>query len=255
MSVYYYVSLFPMEGLIASQLEPVSFGTYMSIGSSRTSADKLIFAEIEGDFGRDFDWKYAQENCVEHEDGRPKNSLYLSIYRILEFLDPAKIKAVYLTTRDGRSLPLKPQTLQSPPSKAFFLYQELCPIIPMVVSRLDPMAFCDYMTAEKSKTSVPVLAFADLKVIDFDNPENTGNIGPVYDGMISHIKNCVSAVTGANGKNAKIVDRSHTQAFSYQSIDSGIYIGKGKNLAYFPMLSLEDIQNNHYEWGKSAQIL
>ena len=37
MAVHYYLSVFPMEALIASQLDPMHFGAYMATGSKKGS--------------------------------------------------------------------------------------------------------------------------------------------------------------------------------------------------------------------------
>jgi predicted HD phosphohydrolase len=84
MKIRYYFSIFPMEALIASQLEPVHFGSYMATGTKKGSAEKIIFCELLHDFGDYFDWNYAHERCVPHPTGEPKNSLYLAVYRVLE---------------------------------------------------------------------------------------------------------------------------------------------------------------------------
>ena len=64
MSTYYYLSVFPMEALIASQLEPDQFATYMAIGSKKGSQEQIIFIEIDGGFAGAFDWKHAEEKCI-----------------------------------------------------------------------------------------------------------------------------------------------------------------------------------------------
>ena len=84
MEVYYYLTVFPSEALIASQLNPEQFGAYMATGSKKGSAERLIFIEVEPGFGDYFDWKYAGERTVPHPNGDPKHSVYLSVYRALE---------------------------------------------------------------------------------------------------------------------------------------------------------------------------
>ncbi len=256
MRIHYYVSLFPMEALIASQLEPRQFGSYMATGSKKGSAEKIIFAEMEGDFGDYFRWDYAHENCVQHPNGDPKNSLYLAVYRVLENIPLPQFQSLYLTTTDGRSLELE-KSGYSPPDQArtFFVYKELCPVNPIVVSSLDPVGFAAYMTDPESLTSVPMLVFTDLKMIDFDNTEITGNIGRVYERKIEHLKDCVFDVTERKGKVNKIFDRSYIESFSYQAVKSGIFIGNGEELIEYPMKSSEELREQHYEWAKSAMIL
>ncbi len=112
MKIHYYLTLFPVEALIASQLTPVQFGSYMATGSKKGSFENIIFIELTGEFGDYFDWKYAHEKCVPHGNGNPKNSLYLSVYRTLEHIPFSVMDTLYLTTRDGRTLPLEKSELE-----------------------------------------------------------------------------------------------------------------------------------------------
>ena len=61
MSLNYYLSVFPTEALIASELGPDQFGAYMATGSKKGSAEQIIFFDLEGDFDSVFDWDYAKE--------------------------------------------------------------------------------------------------------------------------------------------------------------------------------------------------
>ncbi|MCF7928818.1 MAG: hypothetical protein K9L68_07710 [Spirochaetales bacterium] len=254
MTIHYYVSLFPMEALIASQLEPEAFGAYMAIGSRKGSNERLIFAEINGEFGNDFDWDYAAERCVSHEDGEPKHSLYLSVYRTIEKIPLTQYRNLYLTTRDGRSLPINPTRYTGGVRKSIYIYQELSPINPLVVSSMPPEDFTDFITAESQKIHVPVLVFADLKVIDFKTPEQTGNIGGIYDRNSEHIQSCIESVEGG-GKPTKTIDRSHIESFSYQAIDRGIFFGSEEEILFFPMPDYNTLRMHHYAWAKSALII
>lgn len=255
MSKHYYLSVFPMEALIVSELEPTAFAAYQAIGSKKGAAEKDIFIELEAPFGEDFDWKYGEERCVSHADGRPKNSVYLGVYRVLERIPLSQLGSMYLVNRDGRALEISKTSYTDIPKRDFYVYQELCPIYPLVVSKLDPKAFVKSMTDPKHKVSVPQLVFTDLKVIDFDNMEQTGNIGALYDKNIVHLKDCINSVLTQPDKESKTIDRSHVESFSFQIIHNGIYIGNQEGLVMYSMPSIEEIKDKHYEWGLSAMII
>ena len=257
METRFYLSIFPLEALIASQLPPDQFGQYMATGTKNGSYEKLMFAEIEGGFGNFFDWKHAEENCVAHENGEPKHSLWMSVYRTLENVPLSALKELYLVTNDGRSLKLEPREYRAPDfDRKFWVYQELCPIRPLVVSTYDPATFSEHMTHPDVKVAVPKIAFADLKVINFDNLEDTGNVGSVYDTNLEHLKQCIVSVTaGDNVKKVKNVERSRTESFGYQTINQSIYIGEGRNVVEYKMPSIDDIRKNHFDWGRSALVL
>lgn len=256
MDTRFYLSIFPLEALIASQLPPERFGQYMATGRKNGSYEKLVFAEIEGGFGNYFDWKHAKENCVRHDDGEPKHSLWMSVYRTLENVPLSALRELYLTTNDGRSLRLEPNEYQEPDvDRGYWVYQELCPIRPLVVSAYDPVTFSQHMTHKDVKVSVPKIAFCDLKVIDLNNLEDTGNVGTVYDTNLDHLKACIASVTSAEVKKVKNVERSRTESFGYQTISRGVYIGEGRNVVEYRLPSHDDIRMNHFEWGRSAMVL
>jgi hypothetical protein len=255
MQIRYYLSVNPIEALIASQLTPDQFGLYMAIGRKNGSHEKMMFLEIDGGFGSYFDWPYAEQRCVPHEDGSPKHSVWMSVYRVLENVPLSAMRSLFLTTQDGRTLELdRAEYQEGNKDRDYYVYQELCPITPLVVSALQPKAFCTQMTDRNNKVSVPQMVFADLKVIDFDNPTETGNIGPIYDKNLDHLKDCVLAVTSGSGKKNKNVERS-MMSFSYQIIDSGIYIGSGAEMLFYRMKTFSEIRQHHYDWGRSAMIL
>jgi hypothetical protein len=245
-----------MEALIASHLPPLQFGAYMATGTKNGSFEKIAFIEVESGFGDYFDWDHARERCVPHEDGQPKHSVWMSVYRALEHVPMDKMKSLYLATGDGRTMEIERREFAaSEMDRPFWVYQELCPVRPLVVSTYDPPTFSEYMTHENVKVAVPKIAFADLKVIDFDNLEHTGNVGSTYDSNLDHLKECIRAVTSNAVKKVKNVERSRTESFGYQIINHGIYIGSGRELVMYPMPPKDEIRQKHYDWGRSALIL
>ena len=257
MAIHYYLSVFPMEALVASQLDPPQFGAYMATGSKKGSNEQIIFIEIEGGFGSDFDWKDAEDRCVPHPNGDPKHSVYLGVYRILERVPTDALGAMYLTTRDGRTLELEKRAYERPEShtRSYFVYQELCPVNPVIVSRLDPRDFGAYMTEEANKIHVPKLLFADLKVINFEDRKNTGNIGSLYDNKIPHLMQCVSDVTGAEMKINKTLTRTYVESFAFQTIDYALYVADSDTIVMYRMPSIDEIKQIDYDWGRSANII
>ncbi len=253
MQTHFYLSVSPIEALIASQLEPEQFGQYMAIGSKNGSYERIMFIELEGGFGDHFDWEYARQRCVAHASGDPKHSVWMGVYRVLEHVPLTAMKTMYLTTKDGRSLPLEPSDRIPNHTRPFYVYQELCPLTPLVVSALTPKQFAGFMTDPHNHVSVPSVVFSDLKVVDFENPEATGNIGGAYDRNLEHLKSCVHDVTTKADKPNKNVERS-VSSFSYQIIRDGVYVGNGDGLVFYPMPDADTIRRDHYDWGRSAMV-
>ena len=255
MSVNYYLSIFPVEALIASELNAEQFGAYMATGSKKGSAEQIIFIEVEGGFGDDFDWAWADEKCVSHPNGDPKHSVYLSVYRTLEKIPIKQLGRLYLTTRDGRTLGLeKDDYREGINGRNFYIYHELCPVSPVIASIQDPEDFARDITDPGRKIYLPKIVFADMKVPDFDNSSKTGNLGSMYDNKSAHVLNCISSVTGNKGKKNKTIDRSHVESFSFQIIGNAVYIGDGDSLAEYRMPPVEDIKKINYDWGRSALL-
>lgn len=255
MSIHYYLSVFPLEALIASELDPEAFGVYMATASHRGSSEPHTFIEVNPPLDDSFDVTYAEQKCT-GQTGRKKSSVYLSIYRTLERIPLSSLGTLYLVTRDGRSLPLEPDRLEgiTPSTKQFYLYQELCPIRPVVVTTLAPSQFCQYMTHEDTKIRVPRIAFADLRVIDFENLDDAGNIGDLYHKNLQHLKDCVLSVTSKKEKTAKTLDRARVESFTYNLIDTGIYVGDQQAVIYYRMKSVRELNMYHHPWARSAMI-
>ncbi len=255
MDIHYYLSVSPLEALIASQLTPEQFGYYMSMGKKNGSYERIMFFEVEGGFGNYFDWDYAKERCVPHEDGAPKNSVWVSAYRTLEHVELDKLMALYLTTADGRSLEIKPTELSAAEeNRKYYVYQEISPNTPLVVSALSPREFGKYLTDPAYHIVVPKVVFADLKVVDFESYERTGNIGRTYDRNLDHLRECIHDVLSNPAKPNKNVERS-MDSFSYQIINHAVYVAAGDKLVSFPMPSLDELRQHHFFWARSAMVI
>lgn len=255
MAIHYYFMVFPMEAFVASELEPETFASYMATGKTKSSSEPLIFIEVAGGFGDYFDWNYAQKKCIPHTDGRPKNSLYLSIYRTLEHIPLDALGILYLVTRDGRALPLEKFSYENPVEwKGYALYKELCPVTPLAVSSLDPKKFGEYMTDSVNKVHLPAILFADLKVVDFKDMQNSGNVGDIYDGNIQHLVHCIENLQSGKGKLLKVVDRSYTNKFGYQVIQNGLYAADENGIVMYKMPDRKELKQKWYDWGRSALI-
>ncbi len=257
MAVHYYLSVFPMEALIASQLDPSQFGAYMATGSKKGSREQIIYIEVSGGFGDVFDWELAEEKCIPHPTGDPKHSVYLGVYRALERTPITALMSMFLTTRDGRTLELQPKEYERPDNedRGYFVYQELCPSNPVIVSKLAQGTFGKYMTNPSNKVHMPTLAYADLKVINFDDRENTGHIGSLYDHKVPHLMQCISEVTSGEMKTNKTLTRTHVESFAFQTIDHGLYVSKDSEICMYSMPSIDEIKKIDYDWGRSANII
>ena len=254
METHLYLSVMP-EALIASQLSPESFGVYYATGSQKKSRSQAMFFEIAPEFRNPyFDIEAGYQRLVPHEDGSPKRSVYISIYRVLEHIDLKAIRKLYLTTQDGRTLGLDVAESVPESTGEMHLYQEIAPVHPRAVSTLGPKEYFEFLhNPEKSMVTVPALCFVELSLGGLaENPEFGSAQGLPYSN-IDHYRQCLSELK-TKTINIKMVDRIHRAALHYRIVKSGFYLGNTGGLLFFPMPSDEYLRAHEYKWWRSAHM-
>ena len=252
--IHLYYSLIP-AALIASQLTPEQFGQYYATGYGYRSKGQALFFEVDPGFRHDyFEIDKAYAECVAHPDGRPKNSVYVSTYRVLEHMPVSALGTLYLVTPYGATLGLDRSTAELPSDSGLHLYRELDPVSSLVASSQNPRDFYEGITIKPSKlVKFPGLAFVELAIGELaSNPEHGHIIDLPYDNLV-HLRESLAAV-GQPGKNTKIVERVQSAQFQYRSVKqgSGFFFGNGTEMAYYPMPSHSYLRENHPLWWRSA---
>ena len=251
MDIHYYLLCYRLEALVASHLEPEAFGRYMAVGTQKLSRGHVVFAQIDPDLKSDyFRLGDIRERCVPRPDGSPKRSKYISIYRVLEHLDLSAIGKLYLTTADGRVLGLDAAGYDATSEVAGpHIYQELCPVSPLVVSSLAPAGFSKFMTDPGNAISVPRLFFADL-LVDQDESGQLAGYLPYPEPM--HILECLKEIKGGRGKPTKTVNRTPVMNAFFRTIRRGFFVGDQQGLKFYPFPSLRELEVQHARWWRSA---
>jgi hypothetical protein len=99
MSKFIYLTATP-EALIASMLPPAEFGSYLSTGTKKRNKGQAIFFEVDlAKIEKLIDMDSLNKRCVAKADGKPKNSVYLSVYKVLELIPLSALKNLYLITQ------------------------------------------------------------------------------------------------------------------------------------------------------------
>jgi hypothetical protein len=266
MRIRYYMMCFRFEALVASHLEPEEFGIYMAVGTKKLASGKVMFFEVDP-FPRPgaveppyFRLDDIETRCAPRPDGGPKRSKYISVYRVLEHLSLEQFGALYLTTSDGRVLKLDdapwdggssaPAGSSIAPS-AVNLYQELCPLLPMVVSTQGPDEFLRGMTDPRNPVSAPRLLIADLRL----NRDVAGHLAgdlPYTDAR--HIEECVRELEQDASKPSKTVSRTpRTQGF-FRVIRRGFFLGDSTGLKFYRFPTVDELEIHHAGWWRSAQM-
>lgn len=250
-----YLSLIP-EALIASMLTPEEFGVYYAVGSVKKSRGEAIFFEIDPKYRHDeLPIQTALERCIPHDDdGAPKRSVYISIYRALERISLDAIKKLYLVTQDGRVLGLDPSEIYAEESVGLHLYQEIAPVHPLVVSNLGPKGFYELIVKNPDNfVKVPSICFAELNLGKLaENPE-LDSAGDLPYRNIDHLRQCLIDLR-TKTIHTKMVDRISSASFPYRTLKSGIFIGNHEKLLFFALPSPEELRANHYRWWRSANM-
>lgn len=252
MAVHLYLSTMP-EALIASMLTPIDFGTYYAVGTEKKSRGQAQFLAVDRSFSSDyFPMSEIDSRCVPHPDGRPKHSVYLSVYRVLEHVPLSAIGSLYLATRDGRVLEIPPsRDLPSFPL-TYRMYQEICPVAPRVVSSLSPKEFASFMTDPARSIHVPKIFFAQLSLGELSENPDAGSVRDLPYPNIEHLRSCIKELKTDSHKSTKTVDRIAPTEFPYRMVQHGFFLGDAKGLLFYPMPSERELQTTHYVWWRSA---
>jgi hypothetical protein len=248
-----YLSLIP-EALIASQLEPAAFGAYYAVGRHLHAHGEAMFFEVDPAF-RDvsFPFALADERCVTQPNGDPKSSVYLGIYNILGRVPVSALKSLYLVTDDGRTIELQRGDYTPDSEHPLHLYQEFCPITPLVASRLEPHDFCNSITDPAHPVNVPRIAFAELKLGALSTDPANGNGDDLPYVAIRHLRD-VLLDFAKNTKDSKLVLKQVKQGVIYRMVERGFYVGDHLDFAYYPFPSPDELQSTYYDWWRSAQV-
>jgi hypothetical protein len=253
MSTYIYLTCNP-EALVASMLAPEQFGQYMSTGTKKKNKGQTIFFEIDlPSIEHLIDMKSLEKRCVAKPDGGPKSSVYLSVYRVLEMIPMASFRSLYLTTDHGIVLELKRSAYDksAEPANALHLYQELCPVSPMVASSLAPSVFAKKLTDGSSTISLPKLFFVDLKLGELATQPLSGSAEHLPYTNVGHLRDCLEIVRGEYEKHMKTVIRIFSGELLYRTIATGFWIGENEELIFYPYPKMSDLEMINYNFFRS----
>ena len=250
MKKYVYLCITP-ESLIASHLPPGEFGAYLATGTRKRLRGQAIFLEVEPGNLNKILLDHLNERLVPYEDGEPKRSVYLSIYRALENTPLEAMKNLYLVSDDGKVLELKPGSYPSREKDVIHLYQQLTPISTRVVSKLSPPEFINFLTDPGKAVSAPKLFMVDLKLnqLAFDPGAPIHNLPyPNPD----HLRACIARLMTSEERLTKTVIRQSKNDLSYRTIEDGFFMGDQENYLFYPFPSIERLEGEHYSWWRSA---
>jgi len=250
MSKYVYLTSNP-EALVASMLPPEGFGMYLSTGTKKRNKGQTIFFEVDlGKIENLIDMNSLNKRCVAKEDGSPKSSVYLSVYRTLEMIPVSTLKSLYLTTDHGCTLELKKSAYDKAREKkgALHLYQELAPVTPLVASGLAPSDFVKRLTDGSTPICLPKLFFVELKLGELATNPLGGSAEHLPYTNIGHLRDCLEILKGEYDKHMKTVQRIFSGTLLYRTIESGFYVGEKDEIAWYPYPLMKELEDINYEF-------
>ena len=159
---------------------------------------------------------------------------------------------LYVVTSDGKTLELSPKPFVPDAKPHLYLYQDLAPCRPRVASIPNPAEYVARLTSPERLVHVDKIAFCDLKLGALETDPENGDIDNLPYINQYHLRYCLMQVRNKGGKNNKVVVRSSTD-FLYRTINKGFYVGVGNDMLFYPMPTKEQLENEHYNWWRSAQ--
>lgn len=249
-----YLSLIP-QGLIASMLEPEEFGRYYAVGTKVHARGEAIFFEVDpaGLPAGEFPVQLIEERCVPKADGSPKKSVYLAIYRVLSRVPVSALGKLYLVTKDGQTLALERTEYVAEPDRQAHLYQEFCPIDPMVVSCLEPLEFCRAITDTTRPVHVPRIVFSQLSLRELAHDPVGGSANDLPYPNMQHLREILAELLAGGGKSSKLFLKQAYEGVYYRTVRGGFYVGDQQDFAFYRFPSIEEMETAHYAWWRSAQ--
>jgi hypothetical protein len=250
MSKYIYLTCNP-EALVASMLPPEGFGMYLSTGTKKRNKGQTIFFEVDlNQIESLIDMDSLNKRCVAKEDGSPKSSVYLSVYRVLETVPVSALKSLYLTTDHGTALELKktPYDISKETPNSLHFYQELCPVTPLVASGLAPSVFLKTLTDGSRPIVLPRLFFVELKLGELATNPLYGSAEQLPYSNVGHLRDCLEILRGEYEKHMKTVQRIYSGLILYRTIETGFYVGTNDDMVFYHYPSMSELENVNYEF-------
>ena len=253
MEKFIYLTATP-EALIGSMLPPEEFGAYLSTGTKKMNKGQAIFFEVDlKQIEHLIDIESLNRRCVTSPTGIPKRSVYLTVYRVLEMIPLSALKSLYLTTDHGQTLKLNKAAYDQSTEirENLRLYQELCPVSPMVASQLAPSAFLKKLTDGSTPIVLPKLFFVDLKLGELATNPLKGSVDNLPYPNTGHLRDCLEILTSEVEKPMKTVLRIYSGTLLYRTIERGFYIGSKDEIIYYPYPSLTELEKINYEFFRA----
>lgn len=257
-AVHLYLVLYPNNALIASQLMPDQFADHYTIGSDKHYNGKVIFAEIDPSFRHPFfQIDEALTHVKPHPDGRPKATKFIANYRVQEHIDLKSIGTLYLCTAQGHMIPLEAAEMPNHSERGkVWIYAEISPMTMLLLSDLDCLEFGRFITDPSEFKSAPAQFYTQLNVdvpgfIEYfeNHPFTNSPIGSIHP---SALRDAYLELKKYGDKHNKgLCLNSSLSTVSYKLIRRGFIFASGKEMKFYTMPSLEEIERINFRFFRN----
>jgi hypothetical protein len=134
---------------------------------------------------------------------------------------------------------------------ALHLYQELCPVTPLVASGLAPSVFLKRLTDGSIPIVLPKLFFVELKLGELATNPLSGSAEHLPYSNVGHLRDCLEILKGEYEKHMKTVQRVFSGTLLYRTIETGFYVGAKDDMVYYPYPKMADLENINYEFFRA----
>jgi hypothetical protein len=253
-----YLILHPTAALVGSQLPPEELARHYTVGPTRYYRGKVLFAELDPAFRHPyFAIEAGLADLLPHEDGRPKATKYISTYRVLEHVDFAALRGLYLTSAEGYCLGLE----QGPYEPALAgqdlrIFAEIAPLRMLVLSRMDFVGFGQFITDPANPIGAPRFFYTQVE-LDIDgflseyeaNPFMQPPLRNLHPEILSEAIRELRTVRSKSNKGLSL--HSNLDNLSYRMISRGfMFAGSGES-RYYPMPDQAAIEKANLKFWRS----
>jgi hypothetical protein len=160
---------------------------------------------------------------------------------------------LWLVTRDGRGLALQKSEAPVEYEGDYHLYQELCPIHPLIASKLNAQDFNHFITDPMVTVSVPKICFVEMNLGEMANEPLAKGVKNLPYKNIEHIRDCLIELA-AKDKTTKTINRIQHEHIPYRCVKNGFFVGDQTGMLYYHFPSISDMEKNHHYWWRSAEL-
>lgn len=251
MKKYFYLVATP-ESIIVSHLRPLDFGNYLSVGTKKQIHGQAVFFEFDPDQTK-LHQDYISLKMKPYDDGEPKRSVYLSIYRCFENIPLKALRNLYLVTDDGKVLEIAAHDYIPKTTDEIHLYQQLIPITTRVASKLPAIDFIRRLTDLNQPVSAPKVFLVDLKLNELESNPDAPLSDLPYPNP-DHLRECIKRLKESPARQTKTVLRFLRDDIPYRTIKTGFFVGDQKHYLYYPFPSEKELEGKYYSWWRSALV-